>query len=190
MLGTSPSFTRVMALIALMGSALCVASAHGALAAPQAVDPQQNAVDQAPADQDDGSMPTRSKTSRHSVTSASYAAMDVERRIRTLHNKLNITAAEESDWSKVAQVMRDNESTINQLIHARHSNPDSMTAVDDLESYQEIAQAHADGLEKMVSAFQDLYGDMPADQQRNADVVFGHFEGHRDSTLNKKNTHS
>jgi len=112
--------------------------------------------------------------------------MEVENRIKTLHDKLKITDDQEADWEKVAQAMRDNEAKIHDLIQTRHQNPDNMTAVDDLQSYQEIAQAHADGLQNLTAAFQTLYNEMSDDQKHNADEVFGRFEGHRGNTSMKK----
>lgn len=103
----------------------------------------------------------------------------VERRIKTLHDKLKITPDQEADWNDVAQTMRDNEANIGQLIQQRHQNSASMTAVDDLNSYASIAQAHADGAKKLASSFENLYDSMSPEQKKNADEVFGRFEGHR-----------
>ena len=102
----------------------------------------------------------------------------VEQRIKMLHEKLKITQAQESKWNDIAQVMRDNEAAISRMIMDRHDNAASMTAIDDLQSYQNIMQAHADGLKKMIPVFQALYEEMPEDQQKNADKVFGTFEHH------------
>ena len=114
---------------------------------------------------------------------------EVEARIQTLHDKLKITSAQESDWDKVAETMRDNEANIHELIKSRHQNAESMTAVDDLQSYQKIAQAHADGLQKMTDSFQTLYNHMSDAQKKNADEVFGKFEGHRgNKNAMKKNS--
>lgn len=107
------------------------------------------------------------------------SALRVEDRIKTLHDKLVVTSAQEPKWNDVAQSMRDNDATINQLVRERQQNPASLTAVDDIQSYQKIAQAHADGLQKLLPAFQALYNDMPDAQRKNADVVFSSFEGHR-----------
>jgi len=106
-------------------------------------------------------------------------AEHVENRIKTLHSKLKITPDQETAWNDVAQAMRDNEANVSQLIQERHQNAKNMTAVDDLASYQKIAQAHADGMTKMISAFQSLYDNMSDEQKKNADEVFGRFEGHR-----------
>ena len=110
----------------------------------------------------------------------------VETRIKTLHDKLGITADQETEWNDVAQTMRDNEANIKTLIDARHQSAATMTAVEDLESYQKIAQAHADGLSKVAAAFGPVYESMSDDQKKNADEVFGRFEGHRGASTAAK----
>jgi hypothetical protein len=50
-----------------------------------------------------------------------------------------------------------------------------MTAVDDLETYQDFTKARLDGLKNLSSAFKSLYDSMPADQKKNADHVFQAF---------------
>jgi hypothetical protein len=102
----------------------------------------------------------------------------VEQRIKTLHDKLKITQNQESNWSKVADTMRDNEAAMEKTMHDRHQNPESQTAIDDMQSYQKIVQAHADGMQKMVDAFKTVYDEMSDDQKKNADTVFSKFEGH------------
>ena len=105
---------------------------------------------------------------------------EVEERITTLHEKLMITKEQEPKWEEVAQAMRDSESTVGAEIKDRHENRNSMTAVDDLQSYQKIAQDHADGLGKVIGPFKSLYAEMTPEQQNNADKVFGGFEGRGD----------
>jgi len=51
-----------------------------------------------------------------------------------------------------------------------------MSAVDDLRSYQKLADAHADGLKKLVPAFEALYNTMSQDQKKTADAVFAEHE--------------
>ena len=47
-----------------------------------------------------------------------------------------------------------------------------MTAIDDLKSYSEIADAHADGLKKFIPAFEPLYAGMSDAQKKSADTLF------------------
>ena len=49
-----------------------------------------------------------------------------------------------------------------------------MTAIDDLQSYEAIVDAHAQGIKKLAIAFKPLYASMPEAQQKNADLVFSH----------------
>jgi hypothetical protein len=49
-----------------------------------------------------------------------------------------------------------------------------MTAVDDLKSYGEIADAHANGIKKLTPVFADLYTSMSDVQKKEADTLFRH----------------
>jgi periplasmic protein CpxP/Spy len=109
----------------------------------------------------------------------------VETRIKELHAKLKITPAQEDLWNNVTQVMRDNAKTMEALIRARADETSTMTAVDDLKSYGEIAEAHADGLKKFVPVFEPLYADMSDAQKRDADKLF-HHRGHMKSKAKSK----
>ncbi|MGO9787883.1 MAG: Spy/CpxP family protein refolding chaperone [Stellaceae bacterium] len=98
----------------------------------------------------------------------------IEARIKSLHEQLQITPAQESQWAAVAQAMRDSANQMQTLIQQRTQGVKTMTAVDDLHSYQAIAQAHLEGLNKLVPAFETLYASMSDAQKKNADGVFQH----------------
>jgi periplasmic protein CpxP/Spy len=98
----------------------------------------------------------------------------IETRIKDMHAKLKITAAQEDQWKQVAQVMRDNENTIKPLIKSRAKNAKTMTAVDDLKTYAEITEAHAEGIKKFIPVFQTLYDSMSDAQKKEADALFRH----------------
>jgi len=109
-----------------------------------------------------------------------------EMRIKDMHAKLKITTAEEKQWTKVAEAMRDNAKTMDTLTQARVDRAKDMTAVDDLKSYGEIAEAHAAGIKKLTPAFADLYAGMSDEQKKEADTLFrhgdrkhGHKHGHK-----------
>ena len=104
------------------------------------------------------------------MTVAAHSQIDT--RISGLHTRLQITAAQEELWQKVAQVMRDNAGTMDSLRQARTSQANNMSAVDDLKSYGQIADAHADGIRKLTPAFQALYDSMSDVQKKNADLIF------------------
>ena len=97
-----------------------------------------------------------------------------EARIKHLHDLLKITAAQDAQWHDVAQVMLDNASAVDSAIKDRVRMTKGMTAIDDLQSYEAIVDAHAQGIKRLAIAFKPLYASMPEAQQKNADAVFGH----------------
>lgn len=110
-----------------------------------------------------------------------------ELRVKAMHTKLKITPAQEEQWAKVAEAMRNDAKTMDTLTQARADQKD-MTAVDALQSYGEITQAHADGVKKLIPAFSDLYATMSDDQKKTADTLFRHGDhkhGHKSPKGNK-----
>ena len=96
----------------------------------------------------------------------------VEARIKDMHAKLEISAAQEAQWSKLTEVMRENAKTMDALTQARFEKSTKMTAVDDLQSYSEIAEAHAAGMKKFTPVFAELYNSMSDSQKKDADALF------------------
>jgi len=98
----------------------------------------------------------------------------VEARITQLHKELKITSAQESQWNTVAQDMRDNAQKMSTLVQQRSTDTKAkhMNAVDNLKSYQEIAEAHVDGLKKIAPDFEKLYDAMSPAQKKIADNIF------------------
>ena len=114
--------------------------------------------------------PAQTQSGVHVMTVAAHTAVDTS--ISSLHTRLQITAAQESLWQPVAQVMRDNAGTMDSLRQSRTANANSMSAVDDLRSYAEVVDAHADGIKKLTPAFEALYNSMSDTQKHNADLIF------------------
>jgi protein CpxP len=144
-------FVRTVAIAALMGATFLATplTATGALA--------QAAATPTPA----------------AATATETKGETVEQRITALHASLKITTAEETQWNGVAQAMRENAAAMDKLIAAnRTSPPQNMSAVQDLQTYQQFAQAHVDGLKNLTAAFSTLYNAMPDDQKKVADQVF------------------
>ncbi len=111
-------------------------------------------------------------TSTGMADRAEQKAETIDQRITKLHADLKITQSEEADWSKVAQVMRDNAANMEKLASEEKQSTEPKTAPEDLKTYAKFAQAHVDGLKSLSAAFDTLYGAMPADQKKNADEVF------------------
>jgi protein CpxP len=125
---------------------------------------------------------TRAQQSRQQPSTVSMKDARVEARIKSLHERLKITSAEEPQWSRFAQAMRDNAQQMQTAIEQRRQARD-MTAVDDLKAHQRVAETHAQALGTLIPAFQALYDSMSDEQKKNADAIFA--KSHHD----KKSSH-
>ena len=96
----------------------------------------------------------------------------VERRIKELHGQLQITPAEEPQWNEFAQAMRENARDMDQAFVQRAQQHPTMNAVQNMQSYEQLSEEHAQRVQKLVPAFQKLYDAMPDAQKRVADQVF------------------
>jgi hypothetical protein len=127
---------------------------------------------------------TQAATIRHhhhhvAAQTAAEARETIETRIEMLHTQLAITPGEETQWTAVAQAMRDNETEMQKMLtEHRAMAPNGDTAVDELKTYARFSQAHVDGLKNLISSFETLYAAMPAPQQAVADQVFIKFGHH------------
>ncbi|WDD90391.1 Spy/CpxP family protein refolding chaperone (plasmid) [Burkholderia sp. FERM BP-3421] len=114
--------------------------------------------------------PGQDQTPPHVVTVAAHKSVDG--RITSMHQRLGITPGQESLWQSVAQVMRDNANAMESLRKIRSDHASSMSAMDDLHSYSDVADTHADGVKKLTTVFQPLYDSMSDMQKQNADAIF------------------
>ena len=112
-----------------------------------------------------------SSGTRHATAQTRHAAPDdVEMRIKTLRTQLHITPEQEPAWNNVAQVMRDNAARMKDL-RGKAEQPATANAVEQLNSYAAVVDAHSDGVHKFIPAFQTLYGSMSDAQKKTADTV-------------------
>jgi len=149
-IAVSAPLLRSVAIAALMGATM-LATPLSAARAEQAVAAQNQAAT--------GATETKGET--------------VEQRITDLHAALKITPAQDAQWNAVAQAMRQNAASMDKLVASnRTTAPQSMTAVEDLKTYQKFAQEHVDGLKNLISSFGTLYDAMSTDQKKVADEVF------------------
>jgi periplasmic protein CpxP/Spy len=154
----------LVAGIALM-SLPRVAMAQSASSPPSAAQPP-SAPPAAPA------QPGASAQPSAPAQSTSPTEQRVEARIKQLHGQLKITSAEESQWNQFAQTMRDNARDMDEDAEQRAQQFATMTAVDNMQSYEKLAEDHVQHLQKLIPAFQALYDVMSPDQKKTADQVF------------------
>lgn len=118
--------------------------------------------------------PTTATAARAMPDSDAKRDKALEAHVTALHKKLQVTPAEEAKWEHVAQAMRDSANETDRIIDKREAIVGAASAMDNLTSYAEVAQAHADGVKRLASAFGPLYADMSVDQKKVADSVFRH----------------
>ena len=154
-LSTSLAPAAMAAFLCLPATALAQSSQAPAPAAPQGAAP-----------------PAASSPLAGHPVAGKNAEQRVENRINELHAQLRITPAEQQQWEQFAQVMRANARDMDQTFMQRAEQFPSMNAVQNMQSYEQIAEAHAQHVQKLVAAFESLYNAMPDQQKQLADQVF------------------
>lgn len=121
-----------------------------------------------------GSAPAPSATAPPAASAPSNDPVQqrVEARIKQLHSQLHITAGEDTQWQQFAQTMRDNAREIDEAAMQRAQQYPTMTAVENLQSYETLAESHVQHLQKLIPAFQSLYDAMSPEQKKTADEAF------------------
>jgi periplasmic protein CpxP/Spy len=96
----------------------------------------------------------------------------IEDRIAYLHNQLKITPAQEAQWQPFADAMREDGQAMGQLYEQRKKNVESASALENMRDYVQLTQTHADGVKKLLTAFEPLYNSLSAEQKQLADATF------------------
>jgi periplasmic protein CpxP/Spy len=153
------------------------AQTAGSQTSPATTPPAATTIQTAPS-----GMSAPSGTSQKAAPHSSHAAMArqpgetmqslVEHRITDLHGKLHITSQQSQPWDQFAQVMRDNAREMDGVYKQRAQKLDSMSAVDNMQSYALIEQQRAQDVQKLVPAFQTLYSSLSDQQKKTADQIF------------------
>jgi hypothetical protein len=114
----------------------------------------------------------------------------VEQRIKDLHERLQITPQQESQWNAFAGVMRANAQHMDQLLAERIKNRRSMNAVENMRSYTAMAEAHAQDMQQLQTAFETLYNSFSDSQKKLADDAFRDWQGrHAPAHGTKRGSH-
>jgi periplasmic protein CpxP/Spy len=103
----------------------------------------------------------------------------VDQHLTELHRQLRITAAQEPQWLPFAKAMHDNAVAMDQKFADRAQHFRTMDAVQNLQSYAAIAQQHAEDMQRLVPAFQTLYGALSPEQKKIADQLWRNQLQHR-----------
>jgi len=100
---------------------------------------------------------------------SAQATPNVEANIASLRQKLQITPAQEAQFSAVASMMRENARA---AASAPRQPPANATAVDDLRAYIQYSEVELGGLKRLLPALEALYSTMSPAQKKTADAVF------------------
>ena len=114
--------------------------------------------------------PAAAQAAAPQPSAATQAA--VEERIRTLQSQLGITEAQMPLWNAFAQAMRENAASTDALFAQRAGSVATMSAVENMHSYAQIARAYADNTERLATAFDSLYASLTDTQKQAADTLF------------------
>jgi cytochrome c551/c552 len=152
------TFVRGVALTVLLMPSVCLAQSASTAPVPQ------TAI-AAPA-------PSPSAVRPESPAPSASTQAAVDQRIRTLQSQLGITETQMPLWTAFAQAMRDNAATTDALFAQRANAVASMSAVDNMHSYAQIARAYADNTERLATAFDSLYASLTDTQKQAADTLF------------------
>lgn len=97
----------------------------------------------------------------------------VEGHIAFLKTELKITSAQESQWQKVAQAMRQGADRMKVLREAKRAEADKpTTSLERLKAREKFAQTHAESTRAFVAAYEPLYTAMSDEQRQAADALF------------------
>jgi hypothetical protein len=94
---------------------------------------------------------------------------DVETSIASLHQRLQITPAQEASFGAVANVIRANART---EATAQHPPAANASAVDDLRAEIQYDEVELAGLKRLLPALQALYASLSPAQRQAADAAF------------------
>jgi hypothetical protein len=97
---------------------------------------------------------------------------EIESQIADLQKKLRITTAQQPLFDAFAQIMRQNAQALDAEMRQQQQKSGT-TAVDDLRASAQLAEAEAEGLKRLLPAFQSLYDSLPDPQKRLADAAMG-----------------
>jgi protein CpxP len=95
---------------------------------------------------------------------------EVEQEVTELRDRLHITPAQQPQFDAFAEILRKNAQELDALMQQKAP---KANAVDDMRFYLQFTEAQAEGLKRLLPAFQALYDSLSDQQKRAADAVMG-----------------
>jgi len=107
------------------------------------------------------------------------AARHIDGRIAYMKAELKITPAQEAQFNRLAQAMRDNAAAKDQAIEKlRADRGQPKNAVERLELRQQFAAERSQQSQRFLDAFKPLYASLSDDQKKAADEMLSRHGGH------------
>jgi protein CpxP len=95
---------------------------------------------------------------------------EVEQEVTELRDRLHITPAQQPQFDAFAEILRQNAQALDALMQQKAP---KANAVEDMRFYLQFTEAQAEGLKRLLPAFQALYDSLTDQQKRAADAVMG-----------------
>jgi protein CpxP len=174
MFDTSVSIGRIGVLVGLAG-ALILPSLGSATAGRFAnggwLQAAVSAAEPAAAQEPRTGPPAGSKSPGAKAKPAPAGPRDeVEQEVTELRDRLHITPAQQQQFDAFAEILRKNAQELDALVQQKAA---KANAVDDMRFYLQFTEAQAEGLKRLLPAFQALYDSLTDQQKRAADSVMG-----------------
>jgi periplasmic protein CpxP/Spy len=95
----------------------------------------------------------------------------INARIKYLHDRLRITAEQETLWAKVADAIGENMRDVAPLLRERFRSSTSGSALDLLRAHEMLDKVQLDSIERFTTVFDPLYAGLSPGQQKIADAL-------------------
>ena len=105
-----------------------------------------------------------------SPTAPSQRDMRVQQQLHDLYARLRITPTEQPQWDTFAHTLQANADHMHELWASRPTG--TVSALEDMRNYSQMAQAHAGDMQRLLAAFTPLYMSLSPEQKATADQVF------------------
>ncbi|MGE0260350.1 MAG: Spy/CpxP family protein refolding chaperone [Alphaproteobacteria bacterium] len=130
------------------------------------------AADSATAQTGNRSAPAQAQSAAGQKPAAGRPAGDpVEAQLGDIKKRLNITAAQQSQFDQFASVVKQNAQAMDSLMQ-KEAQAAEKSAVEGLRTAATFAQTEADNLKRLLPALEALYASLSDQQKRAADKLF------------------
>ncbi|HEY6430848.1 MAG TPA: Spy/CpxP family protein refolding chaperone [Acetobacteraceae bacterium] len=96
-------------------------------------------------------------------------------RLGRLQDTLRINAGQQQAWNQFANTSLQNATTLDQLYRQRRDTLQTMNAVQNMQTFTQIQLQQAQGMERLLPTFQQLYAELSPQQRQAADDMFRNY---------------